>query len=374
MIHGITPTLAEGGKIKIGGLGEERKAKSGRMYRVPKKFDHFLITKTTRNDKGDLATDDQVMAALEKEDDGQVRAIPIVLHSDDIDQVFPTAYALYTGRRLACRGDGQTAMRWEVKNGERTGESKERECPCEYLGAESGPICKPHGTLHCSIALPDVAVAGAVHKWRTTSIISIQRMIGSLQQILGMCGTLRGIPLWLKVAPITVSPAGGKATTVFCCHVELRASDILEVQSKALKMAEMRRALGENSGYKLLISPPAGDHETEEEQAEVQQEFHTEAAEATAAAPETAEPEKPAKGQSPRMSKIVEGQTVKSEPKKKEKKAKKPAAKKDVAKEPEKKEEKKADPPNLYDREAPEPEDPNQALDASAGEPEDVPI
>ena len=368
MIHGITPTLAEGGKIKIGRLGDERTSKGGKKFRLPVKLDHFLVTKTTRDEKGDLEWDKEVMAALEKDKDGQARAIPIVLHSDDIDDVFPTAYALYTGRRLACRGDGQVATRWEMKDGNRTGASKEMACPCDYLGAESGPICKPHGTLHCSIALPGVAVAGAVHKWRTTSIISIQRMIGSLQQILGMCGTLRGIPLWLKVDPITVSPAGGKATTVYCCHVELRAKDIMDVQNKALRMAEMRRALGGGGEYKLLITPPAGDHETLEEQAEVQQEFHTDAAETTApdAAPAD-KTEKPAKGQAPRMSKIVEGQTVKEKPKKKEKK---PVPEKKAAKEPEE----KINRSNLFDQEAAEPADPNEELDTAAGEPEDVPI
>lgn len=276
MIHGLIPTLAEGGKIKVGKLGETRKSKSGGTYRMPVKLDHFLVTKTTRDENGDLELDTAVMAALKKDADGQVRSIPIILHADDIEAVFPSTYAMYEGRRLSCRGDGQEATRWELgKDGRRTGKSAQIPCPCAFL--ESGK-CKPHGTLHCSIAIPGVAVAGSVHKWRTTSIISVQRMIGSLQQILSLCGTLRGVPLWLRVEPLTVTPKGAPPSTVYCCHIELRAKDILAVQRKALQAAQMRRALGAGTdeAYKLIVAPPAGDQESVEEQDEVSQEFHPE--------------------------------------------------------------------------------------------------
>ena len=303
MIRGIVPALAEGGKIKIGGLGETRQSKGGGTYRVPLKLDHFLITRTTRDTAGDLEIDADVMAALKKDADGQVREIPIVLHSDAIDDVFPTTYALYAGKRLACRGDGVAAIRWEMNaQGQRTGKTTEMKCPCPYLGATSGPICKPHGTLHCSIALPGVAVAGVVHKWRTTSIISIQRMIGSLQQILSLCGTLRGVPLWLRVEPVTVAPAGAPPSTVYCCHVELRAADVLAVQQQALRVAELRRALNggveDPAQYRLLLAPPAGDQETVEEQAEVADEFHSEA-EAVPAAPRIMVPQPKAHAPAP---------------------------------------------------------------------------
>lgn len=278
MIHGIIPALAEGGKIKIGGLGKEITSRKGTKFRPPQKLDHFVVTKTSRDAKGDLEIDQAVMAALAKDGDGKVRAIPIVLHSDEIEQVFPTAYALYAGRKLACRGDGEHATRWsfDPKTKQRLDETKELDCPCPYLRATSGPVCKPHGTLHCSIALPGVAIAGAVHTWRTTSIISIRRMLGSLEQIRSLCGTLRGIPLWLKVQPVAVTPPNAPAATVYCCHVELRAADVVAVQEKALKMATMRARLSSGRIPMPLVLPPAGDHESEEEQAEVSQEFYPE--------------------------------------------------------------------------------------------------
>jgi hypothetical protein len=283
MIKGITMKLAEGGKIKTGKLGEERTSGGGKKFRIPEKLDHFIVTKTTRDDKGDFIVDEALMAALPKDADGKCRALPIVLHTDEIDEVFPTQYALYVGRTLGCRGDGEKALRWPMKDGQRTGEVKEMACTCAYLNAASGPVCKPHGTLHCSILAPGTAMAGAVHRWRTTSLMSIERMLGSLHQILATCGTLRGLPLVLCIEPVRVQPAGKPASTVYCCHVELRATDLLSVQRKALELAQMRKTLSgdyDHAAYRAMIEAPAGDQETDDQQAEVAEEFHPEIDEA----------------------------------------------------------------------------------------------
>ncbi|MEA3225034.1 MAG: hypothetical protein U9Q07_03725, partial [Planctomycetota bacterium] len=196
---------------------------------------------------------------------------------DVIDEVFPTAYALYSGRRCVCRGDGETALKREVVDKQYTGKSKEITCPCDYYKAESGPICKANGKFFCSIAVPGSAIAGAVHAWRTTSIISIEQMIGSLLQIRAICGTLRGVPLWLRVKPITVEPPGSKGgITVYCCHVELRAADISVVQQNAIESAKMRQALGgDDSNYGRTLTLPAHDESTDE-QGDIANEFYSE--------------------------------------------------------------------------------------------------
>lgn len=275
MIKGLIPTLAEGGKIKIGGLGETRKGSNGN-YRLPVKHDFFTITTTRRDGAGDLIVDEALMAELATDQDGKVRELPIVLHDDEIENVFPTTYALYSGKKLFCRGDGEHAIRKEMRGNEWTGATSELKCPCEFLGAKGKMTCKPHGTLHCSIRVPGRAVAGSVYKWRTTSLISIQRMIGSLQQIQGICGTLCGIPLMLKLEPIDVAPPDAPASTVYCCHVELRAADIQAVQRDAIAASQMRAKVRASIGYQALLAPPALD-ETPEEQAEIAQEFHPEA-------------------------------------------------------------------------------------------------
>lgn len=263
MIKNLRGALAEAGKIKIGGLGAERQKKGGGTFRMPQKYTSFQITKNHRDQNGDLVTDHEIMAALEKDEDGRVREIPIVLHSDDIEAVFPTRYVYYQGRKLQCGGDGEEATK---------ADGTKCPCPCPLLQQRK---CKPNGVFHCSIAVQGHAVAGAVYKWRTTSIISIERMVGSLRQILATVGVLRGIPLRLRVEPVEVNPEGGAPTTVYCCHVVLKASDISAVQEKALEDMQRRKALANGQDldgeYLRLVSRP-GD-ESPREQAEVAAEF-----------------------------------------------------------------------------------------------------
>ena len=283
MIKGIVPQLSEAGKIKIGGLGEARQKKGGGSYRLPVKYDYFVLTTTRRTPEGDLEIDAALMSELSpvvvNANTGEVtrsplREIPIVVHSDDIEEVFPTALAMYVGKKLACRGDGAEAIRYQIIDGKRTGESKIRACPCEeYTGPKKR--CKPHGILHCSIRAPGRAVAGSVHKWRTTSQISISRMAGSLEQIRAMAGVLQGLPLVLKIEEVEVSPDGVGSSKVYCCHVELRAQDIGLLQQQALDAARMRAELGTSrTAYRAMISAPADDDETEDEAAEAAAEFH----------------------------------------------------------------------------------------------------
>jgi hypothetical protein len=243
---------------------------------MPVKLDHFLVTSTARAANGDLIIDEALMAALPKDADGKCRAIPVIVHDDDIERVFPTALALYGGKQLLCRGDGAVAKRWDFdKAGHRTAaEPKDRPCPCPFLGADQGLKCKAHGTLHCSVAVPGQAIAGAVHLWRTTSMISIQRMIGSIEQIRMACGTIRGLPLTLRVSPVTVSP-NGKTSTVYVCHLELRAKDLLDAQNHALRLADMRRQVAGELPAHFPIAAPAGDDEDEVEAAEVAAEFYS---------------------------------------------------------------------------------------------------
>jgi hypothetical protein len=276
MIKGVVGHLAEGGKIKIGGLGESRQSSSGSTYRMPVKLDHFLVTSTARGPTGDLIIDEALMAALPKDADGKCRSIPVIVHDDDIERVFPTALALYGGKQLLCRGDGTASKRWDFdKDGHRTSaEPKDRQCPCPFLGAEKGLKCKAHGTLHCSIAVPGQAIAGAVHLWRTTSMISIQRMIGSIEQIRMACGTIRGLPLTLRVSPVTVSP-NGRTSTVYVCHLELRAKDLMDAQNHALALADMRRKVAGELPAHFPIAAPAADDEDDLEAAEVAAEFYS---------------------------------------------------------------------------------------------------
>lgn len=264
-IQNLTPQLAEAGKIKIGMKDKPRPKRNGEgTWQPPIKLDHFLITTLRRGDDGNLILDTEAMDACPKDSDGKIRAIPIALHSDKIDDVFPTRYALYeksrdTGRlACTCTGDG-------IVN------DKGGRCVCPKFTKEKR--CKPNGILHCSIMIPGRASVGSVHKWRTTSIISIEQMFGSLLGVRHAVGTLRGIPLWLIVKPIEVSP-GGQRATVYCCHVECREQDLQTLRNRALKAAQTRAMIGD--GSEAYRSVPGVD-EPPDEQAEVAEEFYPDA-------------------------------------------------------------------------------------------------
>lgn len=279
-IKNLKPVLAEAGKIKIGGLGPKVTSRtSGKEFRPPVKYDEFVITTTHRDPNGDLIPDENLMRVLKKgKAEAKLRQIPILLHSDDIEEVFPSCYASYKGQQLFCRGDGEKATRWDItRDGKRTGKTNEIKCPCELLESKA---CKPHATLNCMIRADQRAVAGAVHKWRTTSWNSIRRTLASLHQIKGLFGTLRNIPLRLKMIKIRVTPKDQPPRTVICAYVECAAEDFGAIQQQALAGARMyaeTRALSAGNdapeGYSDVIDIP-GVNETPAEQARVTQEFH----------------------------------------------------------------------------------------------------
>jgi len=287
MIKGLRETLAEAGKIKIGGLGEERPLRGGGTWRLPESHDYFTITKLERDD-GNLIVDQGVMRALAAagyaSEDGRIRRLPIILHSDDIEEVFPTALVRYSGKQLACRGDGEVATQWEIVDGARTGRSKEVQCPCSALEPnERGERrCKYSGILHCSLALPGYGLIGSVYKWRTTSQISCGRIRKHLKEILRAVGALRGVPhLTLVVQSIEVKPKGQRAKVVPVCHIDL-CEQVAVAQRAAIEAARIRNELA--GGLPAELSPAVlelelpGDEDAIEAEY-VAQEFHPETGE-----------------------------------------------------------------------------------------------
>ena len=108
----LSPRVIELGKIKIGGLGDTRKAAGGGSYRIPRKDDCFTVTTLNRDQAGDFIPDVALMEALAQagyaDQDGKVRRLPVTLLSHVIDEVLPVVYVWYLGKTLAARGDGRT--------------------------------------------------------------------------------------------------------------------------------------------------------------------------------------------------------------------------------------------------------------------------
>lgn len=277
MLKGIRPRLMELGKIKIGRKEEKvRTSQGGNTWRAPEKLDHFLVTTLERDAKGDLRADAELMTSLasaHQSADGKLREIPIALLSDDVDEVLVASHCLYTKRSLGARCDG-TNVTWHVDaQGKDLPEPVTKPCNGEH----ETKGWKVHATLNCVIASQD-ARWGGVYKFRTTSVISLEQLYGTLlhiQQLTG--GVLQGIPLRLVVRPLQVSPEG-KTTTVYVVHVELRGQDLSAIQQQAAQFAQLRvtnakQIQASRREYLALLKAP-GEAEERVEQEDIATEFH----------------------------------------------------------------------------------------------------
>jgi len=199
-IKTLTPRLAEMGKIKIGGKGEERKSqKTGKIYRLPQKLDHFIITTNERNSKGDLIVDEAIMRKLGE----KPTELDVMLLYDDIELNSPHYFSYYEGRTCKIRCDGETA---QVRRED--GSWEEKPCQCQL---RDKPLCKPTGILQ--VILKEAETTGGVYVFRTHSWHSVNNIVSAMrliQQITG--GILAGIPLKLKLIPRTMEHDGGTNT------------------------------------------------------------------------------------------------------------------------------------------------------------------
>jgi len=297
-IKGLTPQLAERGKIKIGGLGDERKKQgSNETYRLPVKYDHFVITTMQRDAAGRFMADDALMKMVNPGGTKLVE-LPVRLLYDDIDLNFMTRYSAYQGSRCWCSGDGEEAQRFGegviyfvpgVATGEPFDSDKLQErkpgpneygmvtCPCERLAADykGQPRCKPLGTLQALIE--GVDRVGGVWKFRTTSWNTVNAILSSLALIKTLTGgPLAGIPLTLVLSPKTVTTPDGKSMVAFIVSIEFRGPEqqLAEIGYEiALRRIERRVKMDtvEVEARKLLLLPHL---EPAPEQAETAAEFY----------------------------------------------------------------------------------------------------
>jgi len=202
MIKSLLPKLAEIGKIKIGGVGEKRKAASGRDYRLPIKFGHFVITKTEKDQHGNFIINKEIMEKLGP----KPMEIKIELLYDNLELNFLSRFNYYHGHKCFCKGNGEVAERLTatgkkiIVKKKQVNEYKYKEivCPageCEFLINNN---CKPSGLL--SVILPQANNIGGVFKFRTTSWNSISNIQSALAFIKTQTGgKLAGIPLKLQL-------------------------------------------------------------------------------------------------------------------------------------------------------------------------------
>ncbi|MCP4639660.1 MAG: hypothetical protein GY851_04475 [bacterium] len=283
--------LTELGKIKIGGLGEARKAKSGNTYRQPVKSDHFTVTTTHRGPdvggaRGDLVEDVDLMDQLKQDaalvnHDGNLIRLPIFLLSNRISDILQTSYVWYGGwDGGSCVGaraqvdfdelddDGAPTVDEVTWFYDRTNGKKLKEpitepwddAFLELTNSKGALLFKAHTVFNCVIGAQQ-ARWGGIYKFRTTGKISAEQLYSGLLNLSGLTnGILRGLPLCLFIRPIRVSPQG-KPMTVYAVGVEMRGPDmqaILDMARDAAKQmlergAEIRQI--EIQQRRMLVAP-----------------------------------------------------------------------------------------------------------------------
>ena len=290
----LKPRIAELGKIKVGGLGEKRKKRDGGEYRLPVKYDYFVVTTLRRNDQGDLAPDDELMKALAGEygdTDGKLRQLPIAVLSNDPEEVMQSSYCWYAGKRCVARSDGKKLTVYlDTKTMQALPEPKELAWDARYLDQRNGDGSKRFKvstTFNCVI-VSKAARWGGVYKFRTTGRISSEQLLGSLLHLRDLTGgIIRGIPLRLVVRQMTVHPIGPNGqpltTQVPVVHVDFLGHELQRIRQDAIDLARLevtqRRDLQRAQlEYKQIVERP----ETVLEAADFADEFHPEPA---AAAP-----------------------------------------------------------------------------------------
>lgn len=274
MIKNLNPRLAEIGKIKIGKKGKMVTSKNNKSYRLPEKTDYFSITTTERDPgTGDFRIDQKLMEVLGSGPSKPLREIEIVLLFDDIDKNFLTSYALYSGRKKKCWGDGETATRIidKDKDGKDIEPREEKvKChkDCEFLVAN---VCKPTGILLC--ILKKTQKIGGVYVLRTHSwntVVNILSSLSSIQQMTG--GIIAGLPLKLTLQPKTVH-VENKIHTIYTVNIiydgsweNLRKAAVEIAQIRGSSQISLTKYMKQAENY--LNAP-----ESTEEQGDINEEF-----------------------------------------------------------------------------------------------------
>ena len=211
----------------------------------PSKLDHFVFLRKKKTTKGvEWEPDPELMQHYGSE----CRAVQIMLIDDDIDNVFPTAYAWWTATERKCRGDGTQATRRTPAH-----PGGEPWAPCGGGCPElASGLCKPSGDLR--FVLADFPSLGSVCRIHTSSYRSIRQIHSALEEIQTFTGgRLAGITAKLVVRPEEAAyfdrkENRKKTTTIWALSLEVDGQDIRKLVANltgnARLFAESRRLLG----------------------------------------------------------------------------------------------------------------------------------
>lgn len=275
----LEPRLPELGHIKIGGKGDVRKSRGGREFRLPEKYDHFVVTQRARDKKTEnLMRDERVHGVIGAEP----RELDVRLLFDEPAANWQAFLAAYDGRQKRCSGNGEqaedavhgaipcTCPWFKGHAGEYTG-------PPRQLG-QGAPTCKPHGRL--SVILEAAETFGGFYVFRTTSWETIRSITASLQLYKEQFGYLAGLPLRMVIYPATDTyEEGGTTKTSTSYKVALVLRGSFDTAKQIAKSAfEVREQLALPSPAQADVHRKALLEDEERDAEEISQEFHPETA------------------------------------------------------------------------------------------------
>ncbi len=275
---GLSPRLAEVGKIKIGGKGALKKSKNNVEFRLPVRYDHFVVTTTEKGADGNFIIDGTIMQELEKDP----KEIPIRLIFDDIDMNFYTSYQYYKGKKMICKGDGETAIYYGNKDGvPKSGPCNPDICPHAQEDSKGAVKCKISGILSCM--LPFIMDIGGVYRFRTHGWNSVSNILASLQFISeNTGGVLQGLPLKLKMLKKSTEDHGNVNTVT----IVLDGIQMVKMRELAFQEFQNRKMLGINMKMLENKAVASGFLEDKDDPADVEEEFYAPMDDVTPPAPE----------------------------------------------------------------------------------------
>lgn len=191
------------GRIKIGGLGALKRGSGGNDFRLPMKYDHFVVTTNHRGNDGNFARDTDIherIGAKPLQLDG-------VLMFETPEENFHAEMVQYAGRTQVISCDGEEFTDLRSGNCGPCPRAEGGECP----KAGKPPKCKPYGRLHLQLwASPNTL---GFHVFRTTSWESTRNIQSALKELHERFGSLYQAPVRLVLYPSEDNYDDGKTST-----------------------------------------------------------------------------------------------------------------------------------------------------------------
>lgn len=276
----MIPVLPEIGKIKIGEKAKgiiSKGPKKGQEYMGPKKLDHFKIATLEKDENGCLILDNEMNALITAglKEGEKCKELDIMLCYDNPWLNFQVFYAYFTASRLVCIrqiDNGPPKARWTNEDGTRS----EKDCDpktCEHY--KSGK-CRDYARL--SVILLASNRVGGAYFFRTRSGYTIRYIKSSMRFIRVHSGVLAGIPLKMRILPMTVQPRDlGRNTRIYVVTIEYKGT-LADLSNAGMDEIRRRYALGiDYARAEQLLRDEIEERairEAEEEAEEIEEEWN----------------------------------------------------------------------------------------------------